>query len=128
MPHFKVRFVSIRVTRGHFCSRIPQKRPGLDNFCYALHNMENLPDRPAGLEAELFRLLFESAEISIFTPQERIKYEFDMTTERDIKNQIAYAEEKGLEKGRREERARIIEELRKQGVPEEVIAQVIKTA
>ena len=99
---------------------------------------------PAGLEAELFRLLFESAEIATFTPQERIKYDFDMTTERDIKNQIAYAEEKGLEKGReegrkegreegreegrQEERARIIDELRKQGVPEEVIAQVIKTS
>ena len=42
----------------------------LENFCYALHNMENLPDRPAGLETELFRLLFESAEIATFTPQE----------------------------------------------------------
>lgn len=106
--------------------------------------MENLPDRPAGLEAELFRLLFESAEIATFTPQESIKYDFDMTTERDIKNQIAYAEENGLEKGReegrvaglkegreegrREERARIVEELRKQGVPEEVIAQAIKSS
>ena len=109
---------------------------------FALLLTQNQP--PIGLEAELFRLLFESAEIATFTPQERIKYDFDMTTERDIKNQIAYAEEKGLEKGlekgreegrqegreegRQEERARIIEELRKQGVPEEVIAQVVKTS
>ena len=59
-------------------------------------------------------------------PQERIKYDFDMTTERDIKNQIAYAEEKGRQEGRQEEHARIIEELRKQGVSEEVIAQVVR--
>ena len=69
----------------------------LENFCYALHNMENLPDRPAGLEAELFRLLFESAEIATFTPQEKIKLEYDMRTERDIKNQIAYAKKEGRE-------------------------------
>ena len=142
----RIQYIFLELTNCH--RALTPDASVLDNFCYALHNMENLPDRPAGLEAELFRLLFESAEIATFTPQERIKYDFDMTTERDIKNQIAYAEEKGLEKGlekgreegrqegreegreegRQEERARIIEELRKQGVPEEVIAQVIKTS
>lgn len=48
-----------------------------------------------------------------------------MTTERDIRNQLAYAEEKGMEKGREEERVRIAEELRKEGVPEDVIARVV---
>ena len=79
-------------------------------------------DRPAGFEGDLFRLLFESAEIATFTPQERIKLENDMRTERDLKNQIAYAEEKGRE----EERAHILEELRKQGYPEEKIAELIR--
>ena len=102
--------------------------------------MENLPDLPAGLEGDLFRLLFESAEIATFTPQEKIKYEYDMTTERDIKNQIASAKEIGREEGREEgmekgiavgrnsERARIIEAFRKQGVSEEIIAKVLSTA
>ena len=105
----------------------------LDNFCYALHNMEHLTDRPAELKAEIFKLLFDSAEIATFTPEEKVKYQEDMTTERDIRNQIAYAEEKGLEKGfekgreegREEERARIAEGLRKEGVPEDVIARVV---
>ena len=77
------------------------------------------------MEDELFRLLFESAEIATFTPQEKTKYEHEMRTERDFKNQLAYAEKKGREEGREEEQARIVEELRKQGVPEEVIARVI---
>ncbi len=55
-----------------------------------------------------------------------------MRTERDLRNQMAYAREsgyeqgleKGMEKGREEERARMVEELRRQGVPEEVIARV----
>ena len=71
----------------------------LDNFCFALHNMEHLTDRPAELKAEIFKLLFDSAEIATFTPEEKAKYQQDMTTERDIRNQIAYAEENGIKKG-----------------------------
>ena len=123
----RIQFIFLELTNCH--RALTPNATVLENFCYALHNMENLPDRPAGLETELFRLLFETAEIATFTPQELTKYDFDMTTERDIKNQIAYAEEKGLEKGlekgREEERARIIGELRKQGVPEEVIARAV---
>ena len=90
----------------------------LENFCYALHNMENLPDRPAGLEAELFRLLFESAEIATFTPQEKIKLEYDMRTERDLKNQIAYARKEGLEEGREDTLRQMANQLRERGVSE----------
>ena len=74
----------------------------LDNLCYALHNMEHLTDRPEELKEEIFKRLFKTAEIATFTPEERIKYENDMTTERDIQNYISYAREKGLEEGRAE--------------------------
>jgi len=80
------------------------------------------------LEGDLFRLLFELAEIATFTPQEKIKYEYDMTTERDIKNQIASAKEIGREEGRESERRRIVEAFRSQGVSEEIIAKVLSTA
>ena len=40
----------------------------LENFCWALHNLARLKSKPAGLDAEIFRLLFESAEIATFTP------------------------------------------------------------
>ena len=61
----------------------------LDNFCYAMRHMQFLDNRPPELKAEIFELLFESANISKFTPQEKFKYEIDMRTERDLKNQIA---------------------------------------
>ena len=32
-------------------------------------------------------------------PEDKIKYEYAMTTERDIRNQIRYAEKQGVEKG-----------------------------
>ena len=61
------------------------------------------------MQAEIFELLFNSAEIAKFTPEEIVKYERDMTTERDIRNQIAYSREEGLaeglEKGRAEGKA-----------------------
>lgn len=64
----------------------------LDNFCFSLHNMQFLEERPAELRQEIFELLFETAEIATFTPEDKVKYEFDMTTERDIRNQIRFAE------------------------------------
>jgi predicted transposase/invertase (TIGR01784 family) len=76
----------------------------LENFCYALHEMEHLTERPSELKEEIFRLLFESAEIAKFTAEEKARYEQNMTTERDIRNQITYARDKGWEKGREEGR------------------------
>ena len=73
-----------------------------------------------------FPFLFESAEIATFTPQEKIKLEYDMRTERDIKNQIAYAKKEGREEGREEERERIAEKLRKLGASEEMIARAVE--
>ena len=87
----------------------------LDNFCYALHNMEHLTNRPEELKEEIFKRLFKTAEIATFTPEERIKYENDMTTERDIQNYISYAREKGLEEGRAEGIMEGIEKGREEG-------------
>lgn len=70
-------------------------------------------------------LLFEIAEIATFTPQEKIKFENDMRTERDLRNQMAYAEEKGMEKGMEIARAQIVAKLRKLGYSEEEIVRIV---
>ena len=82
------------------CSKALTPEAGiLDNFCYALHNMENLPERPKELKEEIFKLLFDSAEISSFAVNEQKNYEEDMTTERDLRNQLAYAKKEGIAEG-----------------------------
>ena len=60
-----------------------------------------------------------------------------MRTERDLRNQIAYARESGVEEGlargredgreegREEERARLLAELRKQGIPDDVLDRAV---
>ena len=73
----------------------------LDNFSYALYNLSQFSEPPGELDGEMFRLLFDSAEIATFTPQERKLYQKDMRTERDIINQIAYAKKQGREEGAR---------------------------
>ena len=72
----------------------------IDKVCYSLRNMSKMDEIPAGWEnEEIIKLLYRSAEISKFTAKERSKYIFDMTTKRDIENQIQYAAEIGMEKG-----------------------------
>ena len=74
------------------------------------------------------RLLFSSADLHNFAPEDKTKYHNDMTTERDIQNQIDFAMDKGIEKGREEERVktkRFIEALESNGVPKELIDQAL---
>ena len=96
----------------------------LDNLCYALKNMPEMDCQPDNLKGEIFDLLFNSAEINKFAPRERAEYIKDMTTLRDITNQFATAEQKGLEKGRTEVRIAIAQNLLTMEYPIETIAQV----
>ena len=54
----------------------------------------------AELKQEIFKLLFNSAELANFTADERAKYQLYMTTEREIKNQIEFARDEGRVEGR----------------------------
>lgn len=48
-----------------------------------------------------------------------------MTTERDIRNQIAYSREEGRKEGREEERRLIMENLKKKGFSDEEVALIL---
>jgi len=87
----------------------------LDNFCYAMRKMPEMEERPKELKGEIFDLLFSSAEITKFAPKERSEYIKQMITIRDIVNQMATAEEKGLAKGLAEGRAKGLAEGRAEG-------------
>ena len=78
--------------------------------------MTVLTSRPPEMAAEIFELLFSSAEIAKFAPEEKIRYEYDMTTERDIRNQIAYGREEGRAEGLEKGRAEGLEKGRTEGL------------
>ena len=94
----------------------------LDNFCYAMRNMPEMEERPKELQGEIFDLLFNSAEITKFAPKERSEYIKQMITIRDIVNQMATAEEKGLAKGLEQGRRDTIREFMAAGASSELIA------
>ena len=75
--------------------RLTKNASLIEKFGYALDRLPSLDSKPASLEGEIFDLLFSSANLSNFTTEDKIKYHNDMTTERDIRNQIAFAREEG---------------------------------
>nr|WP_279512459.1 PD-(D/E)XK nuclease family transposase [Candidatus Thiosymbion oneisti] len=91
------------------------------------HHLENLTDRPAKLQESIFNKLFEQAEISNFNDEEYSEYEASLKTYRDLKNSIDTAREegieKGIEKGRREEKIMIAGKLKQQNIPPEIISR-----
>ena len=109
---------------------ITESSTNLEKFCYAMHNMTALKSRPKEMQAEIFELLFNSAEIANFTPEEKVKYEYDMTTERDRRNQLAFSYDKGMEKGRKEglesAQAAIAKKLAEKGFSKEEIAELTR--
>ena len=120
----------------------------LDKWMYVLKNLSRLMDRPAALQERIFGKIFETAEISAFTKEERNQYENNMMTENDRKNALDYARqegrqegiaegrqeglkegekkglEKGMEKGRQEALAAAAAGMKKMGMPVEAIMQV----
>ena len=58
--------------------------------------------------------MFETAEIATFTPEDKVKYAFDMTTERDIRNQIRFAEKQAAAKAAAKAEAKATERTRKE--------------
>ena len=78
------------------CSSAPDASL-VEKVGYALNHLPALDGRPAGFDGEIFDLLFSSADLHNFAPDDKIKYLNDMTTERDIRNQIAFAKDKGKE-------------------------------
>ena len=61
-----------------------------------------------------------------FTPEDKVKYEFEMTTERDIRNQIAFAKKnaraEGIEEGKMEEKKETVRRLKEMGIATNIIA------
>ena len=101
----KYTFVFIEL--GKFNKQLHQldKSNILEGFYYCLKHMSKLQERPLELQQEIMARLFEAAQVAAMQPEELEKYISTMVTERDIRNYISYAQEKGRDEGRAEGRA-----------------------
>lgn len=118
-------FLEVTKCRDHKNASLVEK------IGYALANMGNFEKRPEGFAGEFFDLLFSSADLTTFAKDEKTKYENNMTTERDIRNQIAYARDEGRkegkvegrEEGKEEATLAVANKLKAKGIPPEIIAE-----
>lgn len=94
-----------------------------EKICYTLAHMDTFEHRPPKLKEKFFEILFKLLEIATFAPDERVKYQHEMTTERDRINQLDYARKKGREEGREEERTKNAKNLLALGVDPATIAK-----
>ena len=74
----------------------------VDKWCYSLKHAGSLDRLPEELRVRAFERLFEACEIAKFTPEEKLRYEHDMITERDYDNIIYTAKVEGRTEGKAE--------------------------
>lgn len=105
----------------------------LEGMYFCLKNMHLLQERPKALTHNVFDKIFNTGESIMLSDELRTIILEKMNTERDLRNQMAYAiktglEEgraRGLEEGRAEGRAEIIKAMVESGISAEVIAKAL---
>ena len=87
----------------------------LEGIYYCMKHMSSMESRPEVLGHEIFKKIFEVSELLGMDEITRSKILEKMTTERDLRNQMAYARKEAIEEGLAEGRAKGREEGREEG-------------
>jgi predicted transposase/invertase (TIGR01784 family) len=98
----------------------------LDRWFYLLKHMSHLDKVPAVLNKRVFQKIFKIAEVSNLTKEEKEMYDSNLKSRWDYENSIAFAEERGIEKGEHKKALDIAGELKKEGASIEFIAKITK--
>ena len=91
-------FVFIEI--GKFRKKEEELATNKEKWYYCISNMNRLQGKPEELRSKVFERLFRVTEIESLPKEERIKYIKDMTTDRDIRNQLVYARDMGIAEGK----------------------------
>jgi len=102
----------------------------LDKWLYVLKNMSRMNKLPVYLRKPVFEKLFNIAEYTNFSKEEKTMYDSSLKRKWDNQNVLDYAlkegMEKGIELGKLEEAKIIARELKKEGSSIEFIAKTTK--
>ena len=105
----------------------------LEGMYFCFKNMSSLQERPDALNHDIFRKIFEVSELLNMDAETRSKVIEKMTTERDLRNQMAYARKEAIEEGKAEGLAEgsrtkaeeIAKNLKAKGMSDEEIASIV---
>ena len=92
-----------------------------ERWIYLLKYMETLERMPERLRKSVFERLLEVADVASLTKEERVLYDEALKRYRDYKNTVEYAEEKGIKKGRQEEKRNTALNMKAEGIPSDII-------
>lgn len=95
----------IFIELGRFRKTVGNLENDKEKWYFCLLNMGSFLERPREMQAEVFRRLFDVAEVEALPGNEREQYIKDMTTERDIINQKEFARQEGRAEGLAEGKA-----------------------
>ena len=87
----------------------------LEGMYFCFKNMASLQARPEVLAHKVFTRIFKESELLKMDSETRNKVKAKMTTERDLRNQMAYAMQEARTKGLAEGRAKGLAEGREEG-------------
>ena len=102
----------------------------LDGIYYCMKHLPTLDERPERLDHHIFARIFEVSELINMDSATRLKVIEKMTTERDLRNQMAWARKEPIEEGLAEGREKGLAEGREKGLAEgraEGRAEVIRS-
>jgi predicted transposase/invertase (TIGR01784 family) len=120
----KLSYIYIELPK--FTKKIEELETLFEKWLFVLKWLSNLQTRPAALQERVFQKLFKQAEIAKYNKMERAQYEQSLKQYRDMQNVVSYAEKKGMEKGREEERLELIQNGLSKGYSIETIADFTK--
>jgi predicted transposase/invertase (TIGR01784 family) len=118
----KLKFIYLELPK--FKKTIDQLNDHFDKWLFLLKHLPELEEPPLPLQENVFMQLFEVAQITNFSQEERDAYENSLKYYRDMKGVIETAKEEGREEGREEGmRSLLLKQLsRKLGtIPDEII-------
>ena len=111
----------------NFVKTETELKTDLDNWLYFLKNMPTMERLPVYLRKPIFEKLFNIAEYTNLTKEEKTMYDSSMKYKWDNKNVLDYAVKEAVQEAREEERKKMREdvarEMKKDGMP---LAQISK--
>ena len=101
---------------------------GLDRWFYLLKNMSRMEKMPLYFDKRIFQKVFQIAEVSNLTKEERMMYDRSLQEKWDYENVLAYAEQKkyaeGIEKGEHSKALATARKMKAKGYSAEEISEV----
>lgn len=114
----------IFIELGRFRKTVGNLENDKEKWYFCLLNMGSFLERPREMQAEVFRRLFDVAEVEALPGNEREQYIKDMTTERDIINQKEFARQEGRAEGLAEAKAGIAKGMLENGIDLKLIVKL----